>query len=156
MYPFIPTLRRAFLCLGAAVALALSPAAPANAADRDVARTLAAIAGIVALGVVINEAKERRDRRKAAPVAPPATGWGPVGTVKRPVPDRLLPQRCLRTVRAQRGQLGVLGGRCLARHYPGAPGLPARCETFIQTHKGWRQVYDAGCLRHAGYAIGPR
>lgn len=53
------------LVIAAAVAVTGLTAAPAQAGDRDVARALAAIAGIAIVGAVIHDAN--KDKRRAAP-----------------------------------------------------------------------------------------
>jgi hypothetical protein len=51
--------------IAASIAVTGMTAAPAQASDRDLARALAAIAGVAIIGVAINEG--RKDKRHAAP-----------------------------------------------------------------------------------------
>ncbi len=56
------------LILAASIAVTGLTAAPAQAGERDVARVLAALAGIAVIGVVLHEAQ--KNRRYAAPQHP--------------------------------------------------------------------------------------
>lgn len=54
------------LIIAASVAVTGLTAAPAQASDRDLARALAAIAGVAVIGAVIHESNKKKKRKKEA------------------------------------------------------------------------------------------
>lgn len=159
--------------LTAAVVIAGFNAAPARADGRELAQ---AIAGIAAVAIIANALDKSRKKdepqvssRDTGQIAgrqhgyvQPQHGWqGGHHLTPRPLPDRVarkaLPAVCLQTVEDRRGRaVDVLGQRCLQNNFRGARHLPQSCMVDIQSHRGWRNAYDARCLSRAGYAVARR
>ena len=153
---------RQFIAIVVTTAVAITgiSAAPARAGQDDVAKALAALAGLAVLGVVIHNARDD-DKKARRPVTD--RRYGPddrfreearVGVGSWPHPRRvdrkLLPQQCLRKVKGKDGRLHVFGQRCLKRNYRYAKKLPRKCVRRYLTERGVRSGYEARCLSRRG------
>lgn len=119
----------------AAVALAGFTAAPARADGKDVAKVLAGIAALYIIGKAIDDRKDRR----VAPAPQPVR--------------RALPLSCVRTVQTRKGEVQMLGQRCINRRV-GHVNLPNRCERQIRRYDGGhRTMFKRSCLERHGYRI---
>lgn len=147
--------------------------APAQADDRDVARALAAIAGIAVLGAIINDRNDRKRQTQTVtrqntyvqPYAQPRTQVLPKRRVERthrnfeprPLPRRvarkLLPGHCLRSLHTRQGKVRMFGARCLHNNFAHANRLPQDCGIRVRTNQGPRRGYEARCLRGYGYQL---
>lgn len=152
----------------AATLLATTPVAPARADSGDVAGVLA---GVVTLGLIAKAINDRKDRERAALATRDARSqdkdWSRPGAHygqqqsqrhdqwqgQRHGQQRaqVLPDACL--VRTGMGgpERFAYDSQCLKRTLAKADRLPGRCEWKTRTDRGWRAVYGAGCLAHAGY-----
>lgn len=161
-----------FIGAVAAISIALTglAAAPAKA-DDDVAKILAALAGIAILGAVINDRRHddqvrHQPQPRVKPYAQPRhkprhkprahkRDHRYVDPAPRPLPRRfVLPSRCLRTVPLRNGQrVNAFGQGCLNKHYRFSNSLPRQC---ARADRGKNRViysYGARCLKNAGYKL---
>ena len=143
----------------ASIAITAFAAPPARAGDEEVARALAAIAGIAILGAAI---KSSRDKKKehATHQAQPRHPKVHRQVQPRPLPKRVhrksLPQRCLRNFRDRHGTFTAFGRQCLHNNYNFVNSLPQRCERSVRTNRGYRSVYGARCLSRNGFQVARR
>lgn len=155
--PMIPkSLPRSFmkLVLSAAVAatLAASPVhARENARGDDNTAIIAALLGLVTLGVLLSGSDDE-----------PSKPYGYVSRPHKPTPPqrvskyRALPASCLREYRTQTGRKIMFGNRCLKKNFKYAHRLPSACERNLiaKNRKGiyvTRQGYKPSCLSKHGY-----
>ncbi len=151
-------MHRRFIAAITAVSIAITAfaAAPARAGDEEVARALAAIAGIAILGAAIKSSRDKKKARAKQHVyhAPPKVHRH---VQPRPLPKRvnrkLLPQRCLRNFRDNYGSFPAFGRKCLRKNYGALNSLPQRCERSVRTDRGYRTVYGARCLSRKGFQL---
>ncbi|WP_298905290.1 hypothetical protein [uncultured Aliiroseovarius sp.] len=146
------------LVLSAAVAatLAASPVQARDATDGDdSAAIVAALLGLVTLGVLLSENDDKPSYH------------GHVSRPYDPTPPRrdhrvskrkALPERCLREFRTQTGRKVMFGNRCLERNFKYASDLPRSCKRnlVVKNRKGIyvnRKVYKPACLSKRGYRI---
>lgn len=127
-------------------------AAPARADSNDLAKALAGIAALAIIGKAISDRKDNNH------VTHNYNTHRPQVIQPRPLPNRVsrrsLPAHCIRHVETRHGHTRrVFGARCLDRNYRFAHQLPRNCARQIETHRGWRWVYGARCLRKNGYQI---
>ncbi len=122
-----------------ALSLAFAGVTPAQADERDIARILAGIAAVAIIAKVIDD---RRDRRAAVPAPPPPPRYDP------------LRADCIVDVPTRRGDVRVLGSRCLQNNYRHFAALPQACQVELRGRHHRRSGYDIGCLRNAGFEIG--
>lgn len=165
--------------LSAATAITFT-AAPARADGEDLARALAAIAGIAIIGKVIHDSRKDDDDQvtyyqPSYPQnhQPPAwhtpgrnNNWGRgydrgnYGYVPRPVPPQVsrldLPRSCLNTYRSGGHNLTLLGTDCLQDRYAHTNVLPRACRYKYVNRFGVRTGYVPSCLRERGYRIKSR
>ena len=159
----------------AAIVITGFSAAPARAGQNDLAKALAALAGLAVLGAVIKtvrdddkKARPQREVRRTEPVhrfgldeRNPRHGRFEHREVKpRPLPRRvhrkLLPQQCLHSVADKGRRLRVFGQRCLERHYMHVKKLPRKCERRYSFERATHRGYDARCLSGKGYKLARR
>lgn len=151
--------------IAAALTVTSIGAAPARADNADLLRALAAIAGVVVVGKVIQDRNERRNEYTYKPVtrqtyiAPVQRHNGPIYTVKpRPLPKRvnrnLLPSECLRSVRSQNGIYRFFGKNCLKQNYGHFGSLPRECKVKFTAHNSKkREGFGVRCLNRQGYKL---
>lgn len=158
-------IQKTFIATVAAVAIAITglTAAPARAGDNERAAALAAILGLALVGAVLADRKS--DKKKKAKAKKKVERYESdriyrTGPRPRPLPPRvsrkLLPQDCLRSVRAERGQARIFDQRCLNRRYNYVRSLPNKCHREVYTDRGWRQGYGVRCLHRHGYQLARR
>lgn len=154
---------RRFIATIAAASIAITAlgAAPARADNKDLARALAAIAGIAIVGKIIHDKK--KDKERAATRKYPAPVYEaprvrPRHVEPRPLPrqvrnNKLLPSQCFRSYDTRQGTVRMFGNRCLQNNFRHANRLPQHCKVRVKTHNGKRTGYQARCLRDAGYRL---
>lgn len=139
--------------------------APASADPED---TVRAIAGIAALALIVGAINDNdNNNRKNTTVArhnhntyttnnriygtvTNAPNWTSTSAAKR----RVLPERCIRTVRTNNGLRTVYGNRCLQRNFNFANFLPENCKVRIRTGENRiRSAYATRCLRRDGWKV---
>ncbi len=143
-------------------------AAPARAENNDLAKVLAGIAALAIVGKVIHDRKDKDHVTHNYNTHKPHNlnvhrhhnhnFHKPHGIKPKPLPHRVsrrtLPAHCIRHFETRHGKSRrVFGARCLDRNYRFAHQLPRNCARQIETHRGWRWVYGARCLRNNGYQI---
>jgi hypothetical protein len=69
---------------------------------------------------------------------------------------RLLPAQCLVEHQTPRGNVALMGARCLNRNYRHGTLLPQACLRQVGTSHGLRHGHDPLCLRDAGFRIADR
>lgn len=137
------------LILSAAVAASLT-AAPAQASDGDdSAAIIAALLGLVTLGVLLSG---DNDDEPTYPTVKPPRPSHPHGVSK----FRKLPSSCLREYRTQTGRKIMFGNHCLQKKFPYAHELPQACQNtvVVRNQKGvyvTRRGYVPQCLSKRGY-----
>ena len=162
-------MHRKFIAAVVAAAMLITglSAAPARADSDDLARALAAIAGLAIVGTVIKNRNDRRDEKRNEVSRgythdpAPRHSLRPKHTVKpRPLPQRvsrnLLPGDCLRSYNTRDGRIRMFNARCLDRNFVHADRLPDRCFREVRTRDGRRRGYEARCLRDRGYELARR
>ncbi|NDW54442.1 hypothetical protein [Aliiroseovarius sp. PrR006] len=144
------------LVLSAAVAatLAASPVQARDATDGDdTAAIIAALLGLVTLGVLLSEGDDK-----------PSYSYGHASRPHKPAyPHRIskrkaLPERCLREFRTQTGRKVMFGKRCLEKNFKYASDLPRTCkrDLIVKNRKGIyvnRKVFKPACLSKRGYRV---
>lgn len=148
------TMHRSFikLVLSAAVAatLAVSPAqARSDSSGDDSAAIIAALLGLVTLGVILSD-DDSQPTYKPTPPMP-----------HRPKPPKVskfhsLPAHCLRTFKTQTGRQKLFARRCLQKNFRFAHELPSTCakSVVVRNRKGvfvQRHGYKPKCLKKRGY-----
>ncbi len=145
--------------LAAAMTVTAIGASPARADSEDVAKALAAIAGIAILGKIISDSRDDDKRVVKKQVHRPQQHIQRHRHIQpRPLPHRvnrkLLPQHCLRSFTSRKGhRIQAFGARCLNRSYAHANRLPDQCLRSVRTDRGFRHAYGARCLRADGYRL---
>ncbi len=136
------TLRSTLTAAIASVAIAFTGVTPA-AADPDQRDFLAALAGLAALAIIINNSRER-DR--PVPLPNPGGGGGGGGGGQ----NGRLPAHCAIDIQTKYGWQKVYTEQCLWRAGY-TRNLPDRCKLRVRGENGWNQVYTEYCLRKNGY-----
>ena len=158
-------MHRTFIATVVAASIAITglSALPARADQDDVAKALAALAGIAIIAKIIRDNKDDEQtvtRRYPAYPDPVIRPGHPRKVYPRPMPHRvdrrLLPQHCFRSYDTRQGRYHMFGRRCLKNNYRFARELPQRCALRIRTRDGIRSGYDARCLRRSGYSLARR
>lgn len=149
------------LVLSAAVAATLT-AAPAQARDGDdSAAFIAALLGLVTLGVLLSGADDEpsypsghvtRPYKPTHPTVIPHRPHRPHGVSK----FRKLPSSCLREYRTQTGRKIMFGNHCLHKKFKYTHELPRACQStvVVKNRKGvyvTRRGYVPACLSKRGY-----
>ena len=162
--------RKALATLGvAAFILTGLSSVPAQAESKDLARALAAIAGIAIVGKLIHDRKKDKKRdhevvTRRRPVDPipiyrphRPRRVDPTPVHPRPLPRRVdrrqLPQHCFRSFDTPQGRFHMFGRQCLKKNYAFVNRLPKHCAQRIRTYNGKRNGFDARCLRREGYSL---
>ena len=168
---------RRFIATVAAASIAITAlgSVPARAENRDLERALAAILGVAVLGAIIHDNKkddhvvtQHRPRHTHNPRPRyQQPRYAKPRSVKprlqpKPLPDRvkprhaqrkLLPGHCLRSFATRRGTYQGFARACLVHNYSFTNRLPNRCLTQVRTRQGKRHMFEARCLRNAGYRL---
>lgn len=157
-------LHRKFIATVVSVAISITAfsAGSARAGDRDVARFLAGVAGLVVLGAIINDQRKKDTapdytaRRDYQPL--PHAHQTPRHALKpKPLPPRVarkvLPNYCLNDYDTRRGTVRLLGQHCLRKNYNHVNRLPRECYSEVRTRRGVRGGYGPQCLRTYGYTF---
>ena len=150
--------------ISVSISITAFSAGSARAGDRDVARFLAGVAGLVVLGAIINDQRKKDKapdydytaRRDYQPL--PRTQHAPRHALKpRPLPDRVarkvLPGHCLNDYNTRRGPVRLLGEHCLRKNYRHVNRLPSECYSEVRSRGGVRRGYGPQCLRTYGYTF---
>ena len=140
------------LVLSAAVAatLAVSPVQARNdSSGDDSAAFIAALLGLVTLGVILSDDNSQPTYKPTPPMP------------HRPKPPKVskfhsLPAHCVRTFKTQTGRQKMYGRRCLQKNFRFAHDLPSTCEKSVvaRNRKGvfvQRHGYHLKCLHDRGY-----
>ncbi|MEP0963229.1 MAG: hypothetical protein ABJQ70_02735 [Roseobacter sp.] len=152
---------RRFIATVVAAALSVTAIGTAPAqANEDVARTLAAIAGIAIVTKIISDKTDKK-KKSSHKVSNKKRYAPPVQKVQRvkprPLPQKarrhLLPGDCLRSYETRNGHHRIFGKSCLKKNYNFTHSLPHACEVSFRASKKKRSGYDAQCLRRAGYHL---
>ncbi len=114
----------------------------AHADNDNLHRFLGGAAALLIIGSII---ENQRNNHRTAPVT-------------RYVPDvpnhhrLVLPNRCFHRFQGPHSlNLRGFGANCLHNHVPYSAALPRQCLDRVFTYQGWRDVYDAQCLRRHGW-----
>ena len=139
-----------FLAMMLSVSLALTSVTVTPArADDDVGKVIAGLAALLAIGVVVNKNKHRRENQRVTRQNHTDT-WAPERKSRRHVKHvKKAPQRCLRNQWTHRGNREVYGARCMQRHANAQ--LPNRCLRHADVNQGPRRFYTKRCLRKTGW-----
>ena len=154
-------MHRQFIAVITATSIAITAfaAQPARAGDEDVARALAAIAGIAILGAAIKSSRDK-DKDRAVQHSYPAKPKVHRHVQPRPLPKRvnrkLLPQHCLHNFRDRHGSFPAFGRNCLSKNYAFTNSLPQRCARSVRANRGHHTVYGARCLSRNGFQLARR
>ena len=149
------------LVLSAAVAATLL-ATPVQAREEsrgdDSAAIIAALLGLVTLGVLLS-GNDDEPSQPSGHVTRPYKPAHPSVYPHRPhrvSKYRALPASCLREYRTQTGRKIMFGDRCLDKNFRYASNLPRTCKRnlVVKNRKGiyvTRRVYQPECLSKRGY-----
>ena len=157
-------IHRKFIAVVISVSVAITAfsANSAIAGERDAARFLAGVAGLVILGAILED--QRRDNKSTGYVSrnryepAPRAYRNPNSRLKpRPLPKRvarkILPAECVRDFNSRRGAVRMVGNRCLENNYRYVNRLPNDCYREVRTRRGVRSGYGVRCLRNSGYTF---
>ncbi|MEP1537846.1 MAG: hypothetical protein ABJQ34_00075 [Paracoccaceae bacterium] len=154
-------MHRQFIAAVTAMSVAITVFAtqPARAGDEEVARALAAIAGIAILGAAIKSSRDKKKER-AAQHSYPAQPKVHRHVQPRPLPKRVnrkfLPRHCLHNFRDRRGSFSAFGRNCLNKNYGFTNSLPQHCARSVRANRGHHTVYSARCLSKNGFKVARR
>lgn len=148
--------------VSAAVTITAFSVNSAAADERDAARFLAGVAGLVILGAILED--QRRDNKSQGYVsrnwyepAPRAYRNSNPRLKPRPLPKRvarkILPAECVRDYNSRRGTVRMVGSRCLENNNRRVKRLPNDCYREVRTRRGVRGGYAVRCLRKSGYTF---
>ncbi|MEP3845818.1 MAG: hypothetical protein ABJM43_10820 [Paracoccaceae bacterium] len=154
-------MHRQFIAVITATSIAITAFAsqPARAGNDDVARTLAAIAGIAILGAAIKNSHDKKKERvvqHSRPAKPKAHRHVQPRPLPKRVNRKLLPQHCLHNFRDRHGSFPAFGRNCLSKNYGFANSLPQHCARSVRANRGYHTVYGARCLSRNGFQIARR
>lgn len=154
--------------LTAATLITASVAAPAQAADDELAAFVGLAAGLMLLGTVLDRAEVTVGRSAPRHVAPPprAHFQAPAARAHRPAPPvregrpghraaGVLPARCLRESPVA-GTRAVMGRPCLRQAGIAPQSLPRACILRAYVGDRIRSGYSVRCLRQNGYRVSGR
>lgn len=173
-------MHRKFIALILMASVLVTGASSSARADGDdLARALAAIAGVAIVGKIISDRRDDDDHVTHAPAPvyghtprPPVYGYTPPRTRSnfnysvhgypirrhttpypvRPRPSRFdLPGQCLRSFRLNNRPVQLFGARCLRYEYGYKASLPEACKFKFISSGGKQHGYDSACLRQRGY-----
>ncbi len=137
--------------LAASIALTTAFSAPARAADSgEIARTILGAGVLLYLG---NELARQNNRGHVTRryVEPRYYDRDrDHRDYRRGGHRKVVPSACLRG----HGRDRYVGAHCLSQNMRQAGRLPDNCRISVQTNRGWRSGYAAGCLRRNGWTFG--
>lgn len=146
----------AILTVGALIAT-LS-AAPAQAGNDNLARTIDAAARLYILNQAIENGTVQKVHDRGHDQRGRGHGWKDQGWKGHDGKQRwarpALPRHCVRQVGGRHKSWYALSSHCLDRNYPAA--LPRSCETRAWYKGKARSVYSIGCLKGRGYDLARR
>ncbi|MEO9516818.1 MAG: hypothetical protein ABJH45_07855 [Paracoccaceae bacterium] len=154
-------MHRQFIAVITATSIAITAfaAQPTRAGNDDVARTLAAIAGIAILGAAIKNSHDKKKERvvqHSHPVKPKVHRHVQPRPLPKRVNRKLLPQHCLHNFRDRHGNFPAFGRNCLSKNYGFPNSLPQHCARSVRANRGYYTVYGARCLSQNGFQIARR
>jgi hypothetical protein len=152
----------AMASLSAALALTgiMSTATPAQANNDNLRRFLGGAAAIIVLGSILENQRDRRIYAPAAPhgVAPhnqhrvaPYNPHAVAPHVPHLQRSLIAPSRCYSSFQGPHGVFRGFGAGCMQQSSAYYSQLPSACLQRVNTHQGWRNVYDAQCLYNRGW-----
>ncbi len=124
-------------------------ATPAQADNEDLRRFLGGAAALIVLGAIINEHNDRRDPPHYSGHPRPHPHPQPN---RHDTPSLIAPSACFHMFRGPHGNHRAFGVHCMHDNVRHVNLLPSSCIERVFTYQGWRQVYDAQCLRRHGWS----
>lgn len=144
--------------IAASLVLTSFTTTPAIADERNTARVIATILGIAMVGKIIKDSRDDKRKVSLRPPEDPFADPKPDHPLKpRPLPRRadtkLLPSYCLQSYDGLDGVVNMFDRDCLEQNYRFVDYMPLHCEQVVDTFDGFREGFEARCLRHTGYRL---
>lgn len=156
------------MIVAASVALGAVPAAAQQVYPGNDSRSiLPAIAGVVALGLIVDGIDKKKERERERERERQAQEqryygdyrdrdrWADQGDRWQRRDQRLIPAHCVTDIRVDRKKRDVVAERCLRREGIDRR-LPQACAFDVRTERGRGTVYGLNCLRERGFKIARR